>query len=368
MRNQIKKLPFIGSIARFLYQFYYRKRDLWMYSPHRSEHPLSVCIVHYNNRAILKKFTIRLYEGLEQLKVNVVLSIMPKPEADINHHIIYSSYHRRNSTHHTIDTLMLTHLDNHYKRHKLHRQLRRASMGICMSKATVDELAGKGIPRQRLCYVNPAHDFKIRPRKIRVGIMSRLYLDRRKREYLIIQLARRIDPTIFQFVIMGDGWEGVVANLRSQGIAVEYHDQFEYARYCEIMPSLDYYLYTGLDEGSMGFVDALAAGVKTIVTPQGFHLDAPSGITHAFTTLDDLSQILAKIAEQKQNLIRSVADWTWTNYAQSHLMIWRYLYCQKHGAYFPESLYPELERLGVVTAPIDPLQFRKRLHRVMFGT
>jgi hypothetical protein len=88
------------------------------------------------------------------------------------------------------------------------------------------------------------------------------------------------------------------------------------------MPSLDYYLYFGLDEGSMGFLDALAAGVPTIVTPQGFHLDVPDGITHPFETLADLVSILTKIAQDHRQRSHLVASWTWENYARQHLRTW----------------------------------------------
>ena len=53
------------------------------------------------------------------------------------------------------------------------------------------------------------------------------------------------------------------------------------------VPYFDYYFYPGLDEGSLGTLDALAAGVKTIVTNQGFHLDLTNGVTHGFWDYGD---------------------------------------------------------------------------------
>jgi len=61
--------------------------------------------------------------------------------------------------------------------------------------------------------------------------------------------------------------------MRKNFFEVEYHENFDYEVYKELIPTLDYYLYVGKDEGQMGFIDALAAGIPTIVTPQGFHLD-----------------------------------------------------------------------------------------------
>ena len=67
----------------------------------------------------------------------------------------------------------------------------------------------------------------------------------------------------------------------------------------------------------MGFVDACAGAIPTIVTPQGFHLDAPKGITHPFTGFPQLERIFLHIAAEKKARQRSVADWTWSNYAQT---------------------------------------------------
>ncbi len=73
------------------------------------------------------------------------------------------------------------------------------------------------------------------------------------------------------------------------------------------MPTLDYYVYFGHDEGSMGFVDAIAAGVETIVTPQGYHLDVEDGITHPIDTLDDLALTLRRIVEDRRRRVARVS-------------------------------------------------------------
>ena len=61
------------------------------------------------------------------------------------------------------------------------------------------------------------------------------------------------------------------------------------------------YFFFGMDEGSMGFLDALAAGVQTIVTPQGFHLDAKGGITYSGETVSDFVEIFNEIGEKNEN-------------------------------------------------------------------
>jgi hypothetical protein len=189
----------------------------------------------------------------------------------------------------------------------------------------VHRLAHFGVPRDRLCFVSPAHDGVVTPRRTLVGLTTRLYDDGRKRESLLEALAETISPADFRFAIMGSGWDAIVERLRDRGFEIDYVSRFDEAAYHALVPGLDYYLYLGEDEGSMGFLDALAAGVATIVTPQGFHLDVPDGITHEFRDLDDLRRVFADIAAVKRRRADSVAGLTWREYARKHVLVWEYL-------------------------------------------
>ena len=91
----------------------------------------------------------------------------------------------------------------------------------------------------------------------------------------------------------------------------------------ERIPHFDYYLYTGLDEGSLGTLDALAAGVKTIVTSQGFHVDLPYGITHPFWDYKELLGIFEEIQKDRELRINSVKNLSWRTYANRHVLIWK---------------------------------------------
>ena len=76
----------------------------------------------------------------------------------------------------------------------------------------------------------------------------------------------------------------------------------------------------------MGFLDALSAGVKTIVTPQGFHLDVEKGIDYSCRTIDQFTNVLYDLQYEREKRIASVADWTWENYAKKHMEVWEYLW------------------------------------------
>jgi hypothetical protein len=271
---------------------------------------------------ILGKFAVKLNEELNKMGISCDIGKTPDMSADINHHIIYTFYKGEKST---CDTLMITHVDRLNKFGMLKRQFVQAAMGICLSKDTMERLFISGLPREKLCYINPAHDGIIKPRPVVVGITSKMYEDGRKLENLLVELCDKINPEEFVFKIMGAGWERIIDGLRSKGFKIEYYDAFDYGKYAELIQSLDYYLYFSHDEGSMGFIDALAAGVRTIVTPQGYHLDADGGIAYPISGLNELYEAFEKIAGEKRKLTASVKNWTWANYALKHTQVWEYL-------------------------------------------
>jgi glycosyltransferase involved in cell wall biosynthesis len=303
-----------------------------------------------------------LNQELQALSIDSDIATVPDASADINHHIIYWYYDGRKSS---IDTVMITHIDTFEKLKQLKEQLNAAEMGICMSRQTMDQLSASGVPRERLCFVNPAHDNIIRPRKTVIGITSKVHYDGRKRENHLIELTRNINPDDFAFKIMGSGWQSIVDYMKEMGFTVEYHEQFDYVTYVSLIQSLDYYLYLSFDEGSMGILDALAAGVKTIVTPQGYHLDAPGGITYPVNDMTDILAAFEKIVEEKHRLVNAVSSWTWADYTRKHVDIWEYLirgrdndYVRQHGHKYPDGLCSILHDLTPTVTTFHKLNSR----------
>jgi len=279
---------------------------------------------------ILGKFAKNLVSELEKLGMEATLGDAPDQAADINHYVIFLHYTLKNPAPPSPQTsgkstLMVTHVDDFRRLDQLKQALESADLAICMSRQTVAQLTASGLPTGKLTFVPPAHDGIITPRPTVIGITTRIYDDGRKKEHWIANLAPLIAPSDFSFRIMGEGWSELVAALRSDGFEVTYDEAFAPHKYHELFTAIDYYLYLGEDEGSMGFVDALAAGVKTIVAPQGFHLDAPGGITYPVKSFADLANAFDDIAEKKVCRVAAVADWTWDAYAQQHAAIWRAL-------------------------------------------
>lgn len=286
---------------------------------------MKICVVNYEqgkNNGILTKFAVKLEEELKKLGEDAYIRELPDPEADVNHHINYLPYHHENSPK-SINTLMITHIWEGYKLDSLRKGMETADMGICMSSSLPKWLNHQKIPRKKLTYVLPAHDGKPRRHQI-VAILTNVYPDGCKREQMFTELAKTIDNNQWAFRIMGSGWHELLVPLVANGLQVDYFHEFNADIHQKILESSDYALYFGEDEGSMGLLDAKNAGVKTIGTPQGFHLDM--GLDYEFSTQEELNEIFKHLNPN------AVKDWTWDIYAKNHLNIWKELYEKRKSA------------------------------------
>jgi hypothetical protein len=306
---------------------------------------------------ILEKFARRLVEHLPAFGVEAEQGPEPSRDVDINHWVLY---HEVTAPKHGLTTVLITHVDDPLKLSLLKRDLdRNVDAGVCFSRNTLAQLVRAGLRPGQLCFVTPAHDGLVEPRRLVIGITSRLYPDMRKREHLLLQLAGAVRLDRFHFSLFGQGWERIAPHLEQAGATVHHQlDTGDYARdYAAIVkaiPHFDYFLYTGMDEGSLGLLDALAAGVPTIATPQGFHLDLPDGLTYPFQSGDDLIAVFARISAIRQPRIDAVRPLTWMRYAESHALLWRILrrggtatdFDAEYRRSGPEPAWPSLVESG----------------------
>jgi hypothetical protein len=295
------------------------------------------------NGWVLSKFAIKMRDHLLALGRAVSVGSTVDPEAAVNHHINYfhcEPHHVRDGH---IETTMITHIDTDHKFNMIKTQSGFVDMGVCNSRHTAASLHNRGVDRGRLGYVTPGHDFIAKPRRLVLGITTRLYPSGCKREYFLDEITKKISPDDFSFFIMGGGWGGIVEMVRRRGFVIRYVDGFDPAIYAGEIPGFDYYLYFGQDEGSMGILDALSAGVPTISTPQGFHLDIQGGLTHCFNFVEELSDILKEILVERNKRMESVRGLTWGWYTDRHLKLWEYLITAKRGEPVPEGLRQEAQ-------------------------
>ncbi len=278
---------------------------------------------------IIEKMAQRVVDYAPELGFSAAISNAPDEQADINH---WMSYAFVDSATKSPSTVFITHIDDAFKLAYVKKALQqRVDIGICMSSYAVAELSARGLPRDSLCYVLPGHDSQVTPRKIVIGLTTRLYEDGRKREALLLELARDMSLACFCFEIHGAGWDKIVPKLERAGAEVRYFPGTQdyvgdYKLMVEAIPHFDYYLYLGLDEGSLGTLDALAAGVPTIITPQGFHVNLPNAITHSFWDYGELLEIFKKLAADRKSLCDAVSELTWPSHVRQHEIIWRALH------------------------------------------
>jgi hypothetical protein len=303
-----------------------------------------------NREWILGKFAERLRDNLPAWGVAAEIAEEPSAEADINHWMFYGHawgfFFQQARRRLTPSTVTVTHLDDPIKVRMVREVLEQvADVAVCLSRMTVDELAARDLPRERLCYITPGHDGAVSPRRIVIGITSRAYPDGRKREHLLVELAQSLRLEAFHFEIIGSGWEKVIPALEGAGATVSYYPgtgdyKRDYAHTLERLRTFDYYLYMGLDEGSMGLLDALAAGVQTIVTRQGFHLDIPGAITHGFVDGAELNGIFRELVRRREALLDSARRLTWSEYARQHAVAWKLL-AQGRAGEISRALHPD---------------------------
>lgn len=283
-------------------------------------------VLHAENRGwILEKFAERLVTNLASCGVTAEISDRPDPNAAINHWMVYTNGPDARVG---ASTMLVTHADRIRQMRLLIDKLRHVDVGVCLSSDMVRQLRELDVPASKLAYVVPGTDMAGPRRRTVIAIQSRVYQDGRKREDLLVRLAQTMRLDWFHFDIAGAGWEAVIASLRGAGATVDYSPgdgDFvqEYRVALERLGRADFYLYPGLDEGSMGTLDALAAGVPTIVTTQGFHLDLEHGITHGFQDFDELLAIFQQLAAEREARRAAVVAHGWDVYAKKHAAIWR---------------------------------------------
>ncbi|EOS27443.1 hypothetical protein C804_04119 [Lachnospiraceae bacterium A4] len=338
IKNELKKLSIDALIFDYFdniaFDIYIEKELI----NHEKRKLYYICLICEDEGWILRKFALKMKEQLDKQGYKCSIQNVADPLADINHHVIYASCNPVISYN---ETFMITHIDSFNKLEFIKHQVKKVLMAICMSRETMEKLASYGVPREKLCYINPAQDGVIEPKKYILGIMHRTYNDHRKNEDILIDICKALDADYFVFKIMGSGWDHIVNVLRTMGFEVEYYNEFNYDTYTELIPSLDYYLFWGFDEGSMGYLDALRAGVETIVTPQGFHLDLKDGITYACRTIADFKKVLLMLQDKRKKIVQSVENWTWKNYVDKHLEVWNYLLGIEDDIYKNQHMYED---------------------------
>ena len=279
-----------------------------------------------NKGWIIQKFALRLEENLVKLGHEVKISNAPDRDAQINHFMSYNfvveSYN--------ITTAMITHIDDIFKVNHIKSLADKNDIHsfICMSEFTRNQLIDGGLISGKLSVVLPAADSFPPRRRIKIAMSGRVYRDGRKNESWLLKLSSAMDLSNFEFHFFGSGWGEINTAIHKANGMVELYPEtenfsYDYDSIINALPNLDYWLYLGFDEGSMGSLDAFLAGLPLICTPQGFHLDLKDGIAFSVETADDLIDTFKKLDRAYLSQDTFESYWTWERYAKDYLEIWQ---------------------------------------------
>jgi hypothetical protein len=226
-------------------------------------------------------------------------------------------------------SILITHIDDTYKlaHIKSLQKKNKELVFVCLSRQTAQFLIAEGINQANVSYALPGIDPYVEPRKIKIGTSGRIYKDGRKNEKWLLEACSKIDISPFHFNFFGNGWEEIGHKLLKFGasvtIVVENAEfEKERAQLIENIKQMDFWMYLGQDEGSMGCLDAALIGIPLITTPQGFHLELPLGIKHEIESSKNLQNVLNLISFEYKELIKNRRNWTWNRFALDHLAIW----------------------------------------------
>ena len=277
---------------------------------------------------ILTKFAKKMYLHLKLMEYECFLSKKARKDVDINHSIIFLFLKDKQALfpEKTINTTMLTHVNDDFRYRKVKSISKFLDAGITMSENHMDFIKKKNLGITKLFSVLPPHDNDLEIKKIHIGIFSNLYSDGRKNEEYFEKIFCNLDSNIFKLSIIGKGWQEIVLKLRKQKIEVNFYKKFFRTIYISELRKIDYLIYLGNDEGSMTFMDAIQLGIKTIMIPQGFQYDLKKLITYPLKKdLSNLPMILKKLSLEKKKFLIYKEKLTWRYYVEEHIKIWKYL-------------------------------------------
>jgi hypothetical protein len=325
-----------------------------------------------NQGWIIQKFAERMQASLIKLDHNVSIQRVPSNDCDVNHFMSYNFVIPASG----VTTAMVTHIDDIFKISHLKKIQKENLLNslICMSEYTRNRLIEKGLDSEYISFVLPAVDKIPKSKSIKIGLSGRIYSDGRKNEKWLAHISKLMSLENFEFHFFGSGWENIAKKLELSKATVVLHHETESfeADHEDILSSLillDYWMYLGFDEGSMGSLDAALAGVPLIATPQGFHLNLPHKIFKPVQNENDLLKVMNELSEKSSLSEKDVSYWTWDRYVAEHVKIWEGWY-DFQGVPSSEQEIIEIYRpskIDIMLESLDIVRIRSAIARSKLG-
>ena len=177
---------------------------------------------------ILTKFAKNMYRELKRKGLEVYLSKKPKDNVDVNHFIIFLFLKNNKNFFpiNTINTTMLTHVNDEIRYEKIRSTAKFLDAGIAMSQHHRNIIAKKKLGLKRIYHILPPHDNDQKIKKINFGIFSNIYSDGRKNEKFLFDVFSKLDTELFKITVIGKGWQKIVNGLRKNNVEVKHYNFF----------------------------------------------------------------------------------------------------------------------------------------------
>lgn len=207
----------------------------------------------------------------------------------------------------------------------------RADLIIPMSFTGRKELIDLGVDPKKIWVIYaPAPSIAFKRRTI--GIVGFPQPNGRKREHILLDLAWQYDLSPFQFLFVGAGWDDLVSELQSLGVAA---GSISVEDVTQAYYNMDVLLVTGYTEGGpLPILEAMAAGVDILSPQYGYAADLLNDENYYKDTADLMSKLQAVMVKPLQNYILAKA-WNKFEYAAEHTLLFSRLLGEN------VDLYPE---------------------------
>ena len=137
---------------------------------------------------ILTKFARKLHYNLKRSGHVVFSSKKAKKDVDVNHYIIFLFQKENKESYfmNTINTTMLTHVNDNFRYNKIRKISNFMNAGIAMSKDHANFIKSKALGLKKIFYVLPPNDNDLKLKKINLGFFTNLYSEGRKNQKFFI--------------------------------------------------------------------------------------------------------------------------------------------------------------------------------------
>lgn len=173
---------------------------------------------------------------------------------------------------------------------------READMVICLNTLQQQKLAECGI--HHTCVVPHGYNHhlidvarekgRIKRDKFRLAVVSKRYARKVKGEAFLFELAKRLDPSLIEFFLVGDGRAEEGRVFRNLGFETEVYEKLPYPTLIDAYRSVDALLMSSYFEGGPANIpEAAAMGVPILSNPIGMVPDLVENGRHGiYLTMD----------------------------------------------------------------------------------